>query len=375
MPAAATTPLVSILLPTHNRADVLGYAIQSVLSQSIGDFELLIVGDGCTDTTRDVVRYFDDPRIKWFDLPKTPLSGYANRNIALRQAVGEVVAYAQHDDVWFPDHLQLLLDALARAGAEWAYSRPLWIGPDGVVCPSPVNLTLSDEFDHFLNIENCIPSSCIMHLRTALERVGYWPEDQVHIADWVCWQRMIRTAANPTVGYCRVPTCLHFRAIWRDFDSHPELAWRPLAQEPWWPPVLVYPPAGEPEQAILWQAMAGGRDWTNRVREAIESVVDRLAWRAIRDLLPEIECAHAGRAAAEADACHARAERDAISANIAELEAQRDAASAQADRDREALEMMLASTSWRATAPVRGIVNALKQIASRSARGRAGRDA
>jgi len=63
-------PQVSVLLPTHNRADVLGYAIQSVLSQSVGDFELLIAGDGCADPTRDVVGRFRDPRIRWFDLQK-----------------------------------------------------------------------------------------------------------------------------------------------------------------------------------------------------------------------------------------------------------------------------------------------------------------
>jgi glycosyltransferase involved in cell wall biosynthesis len=329
-------PQVSILLPTHNRADVLGYAIGSVLSQTVGDFELLIAGDGCTDATHDVVGCFHDPRIKWFDLPKAPLSGYANRNIVLRQAVGRVVAYAQHDDLWFPDHLELLLSTLARADAEWAYSRPLWVGPDGVICPSAVDLTLTDELNHFLNSGNDIPSSCVIHLRAALERVGYWPEDQTRLADWVCWTRMMQSSDRPGVGYCRVPTNLHFRAIWRDFDSGVERAWRPLALETWWPPVLTQSPAAEPEQAVVWRALAAGSDWVNLVRDATESVLDRMAWNAITELLPGIEQAHAETQAA-----------------------------------RSALQTIRASAMWRATSPMRAFARALKQIAARSTSGRA----
>jgi glycosyltransferase involved in cell wall biosynthesis len=215
-------PRVTILLPTHNRADVLGYAIQSVLWQTERSFELLIVGDGCTDDTSRVVASFVDPRIRWFDLPKAPLSGYANRNLALRQARGHYVAYAQHDDILFPDHVEKLVTTLDTNGVDWAYSRPIWIMPDGVVVPFAVNLTHGDELDYFLRAENYVPSTCVIHARSALERVGYWPENVQFAADWGCWQQIIRTSESGTAGYCPSPTALHFRSIWRQVDYFAE---------------------------------------------------------------------------------------------------------------------------------------------------------
>jgi len=98
----------------------LGYAIASVLWQTEQDFELLIVGDGCTDETATVVESFHDERIRWFDLPKAPLSGYANRNLVLSKARGRYVAYAQHDDILFPDHLAQLIATIRASKSEWA---------------------------------------------------------------------------------------------------------------------------------------------------------------------------------------------------------------------------------------------------------------
>jgi glycosyltransferase involved in cell wall biosynthesis len=273
-------PRVTILLPTHNRADVLGYAIRSALWQTEKDFELLIVGDGCTDDTARVVAGFDDARIRWFDLPKAPLSGYANRNIALRAARGRYVAYAQHDDIWFPDHLERLTAALETSGAEWGYSRPLWVMPDGVMLPYSVDLTHDNELAHFTSVENAIPSSCVMHERQALVRVGYWPEDVPRVADWHCWRRILATGQTHAIGYCAMPTALHFRARWRQGDHPLERRLRAIADATWWPEacrVSVQP--GDVEQTRFFDALSPMPSaWIDHVRAAVDGVAVRLAW-------------------------------------------------------------------------------------------------
>ncbi|MBN9008582.1 MAG: glycosyltransferase family 2 protein, partial [Rhizobiales bacterium] len=144
-------PRITVLLPTHDRPDVLSFAIESVLWQTEEDFELLVVGDGCTDATRDVVRRFSDRRIRWFDLPKGPLSGYNNRNAALQEARGHYIAYGQDDDIFLPDHLARLAAELDATGSEWGYCRTLWCVPKGYLLPVLVNLTNPDELDWFIN--------------------------------------------------------------------------------------------------------------------------------------------------------------------------------------------------------------------------------
>jgi hypothetical protein len=276
--ATPENPRVSILLPTHNRPEVLGFAIQSVLWQTETSFELLIVGDGCGDDTRAIVASFKDPRIRWFDLSKAPLSGYANRNVALRQARGHYVAYAQDDDIILPDHVEKLIATIETHAVEWAYSRPLWVTPDGFVLPYAINLTNGDELEHFLNVENFIPSTCVVHTKSALERAGFWPENVQRVADWRCWQRMILAGANIGVGYCRTPTTLHFRARWRDDASERRL--RQIATGSWWPKACFVPiPAGMVEQQVFFEKLAAPRsEWIEPMRAAVTDISDRLAW-------------------------------------------------------------------------------------------------
>lgn len=286
-------PRFSVLLPTHNRADVLGFAIESVLEQTEPDFELLIVADGCTDNTCDVVASFDDSRIRFFNLPKAPHFGYANRNIALREARGRLIAFAAHDDLLFPDHLELMGHLLDTTNASWGYSRPLWVSTDGVIVPFCTNLTLKDELQFFLEQGNTIPAACIVHTRSLLERCGFWPENVAAAADWVLWKEMIKNSEAPP-AFLRQPTTLHFSADWKR-SRHSRMRDMQILlsiadQAEWWPEILRYLPKNEPEQLLLWHAMKSGKSsWVTAVRMAIDTVIDRIAWTTIKETIPQFE--------------------------------------------------------------------------------------
>lgn len=274
-------PRFTVLMPTHNRADVVGCAIKSVLAQTEADFELLVVGDGCTDETASVVASFNDPRVRWFDLPKAPHFGYANRNVALKQSTGALIAFAAHDDLLFPDHLETLGELLTASGSEWAYSRPLWVSTDGVILPYSVNLGNDDERRRFLKAGNTIPAHCVIYTRRALERAGYWPENVPSAADWELWKRIVR---GDKIAYLATPTTLHFSAIWRNSRfgaAHQARALLRIADAAsWWPPVLKIPiPKGKPEQQIVSERLSdGGLAWCQEVRSAADVVINRLAW-------------------------------------------------------------------------------------------------
>src|ERR1035437_2447754 len=319
-------PRYSILLPTHNRDDIVGFAIESVLAQSEADFELLVVGDGCTDQTAAVIAGFRDPRLRWLDLPKAPTFGYANRNLALREARGELIAYLAHDDLWFPDHLQLLGDALDRVGAEWIYSLPLWVSPDGVIVPGCGNLNNPDELVAFLTLENFIPTACVVHRRSCLDRYGYWPEDGV-LADWRYWMRMIEGGGRQNFGYVPTPTALHFKAIWRKTRDSGRIevgAALAIADEAsWWPESLKFAvPAGCSEQSVVRSALrrddAGG---PAAISAGAARVIGRLARNATEASLPRIAALEAAQIAESAERAALQAALLAESAERVTLQA------------------------------------------------------
>ena len=123
-------PAVSVVLSTFNRSNILPFAIGSVLAQTRGDWELIVVGDGCTDDSEDVVARFNDPRIRFINLRQRVGDQSGPNNEGVRQARGRFVAFLNHDDLWFPDHLERALETLDKTGADLTFTLQLEADPD-----------------------------------------------------------------------------------------------------------------------------------------------------------------------------------------------------------------------------------------------------
>ncbi len=277
-------PRFSILLPTHNRADVLPFAVRSALAQTERQFELLIAGDGCTDTTRDVVASFRDPRIRWLDLPKAPGIGYATRNTALREARGELVAYLAHDDIWFPDHLERLGGLLERTGAEMVHSRLLGVDVGGEIRPFACNLELPSHREGLSRGQLAVSISCVAHTMRCLEKYGDWNETMLRGGDVDLWHR-IASGAPGNIAFLAEPTALHFVANWRATGPRVKQRQRALGLadgllDDAVPPALqleIRP--GETAQQAAWREIAGTPDRVRAMRHGAVQYHDAQLWK------------------------------------------------------------------------------------------------
>lgn len=166
-----SSPKVSVLIATFNYSTVLRYAVASVLRQSFTDFELIVAGDCCTDDSEEVVRSFGDPRIRWLNLTKNSGSKSLPLNAALKIARGKYIAYLAHDDLWDSDHLQILVEAVEKSGADFVHTVALYIPPPGQT-ERPVAGIFPEEFrEGYVQVH-----STILHPKSVIERSGEWPD-------------------------------------------------------------------------------------------------------------------------------------------------------------------------------------------------------
>lgn len=116
--------LVSVIIPTHNRASMLPRAIRSVQRQTYPHLEILVIDDASTDNTADVVANFNDPRIRYIRL-EVNRGGSASRNTGIRAATGEYIAFLDDDDEWEPEKTREQLNVLQGNDAVTCTSYPI----------------------------------------------------------------------------------------------------------------------------------------------------------------------------------------------------------------------------------------------------------
>ncbi len=186
-------PRVTVVLPAHNRASTLPRAIRSVLDQTYADLELIVVDDGSTDATADVLGRITDPRLRCLRL--MPRRGAAAaRNAGIAVARGELVAFQDSDDEWLPRKLELQLALLAASphelggvGGRYRIDVPGATGE--VVAPA---LETGGDYERELLEGPCLITPLWMIRRSLLEELGGFDERMPCLEDWDLMLRLSR---------------------------------------------------------------------------------------------------------------------------------------------------------------------------------------
>jgi glycosyltransferase involved in cell wall biosynthesis len=176
-------PLVSVIMPTFNRAAIIGEAIRSVREQTWQNWELFVCDDGSDDATGAVVSAMADPRIKFLKLDH---GGAAKaRNAGLARARGDYIAYLDSDNIWHPAYLEVMIGALMRgAGRYAAYAKYL-----DVVIEKSGRLRIkhyhSREFNYErLSEKNFVDLNTFVHRAELYQQLGGFTDHLPRCQDW-----------------------------------------------------------------------------------------------------------------------------------------------------------------------------------------------
>jgi glycosyltransferase involved in cell wall biosynthesis len=184
----------TVLIPTHNHGPLLELSVRSALAQTVDRIEVLIVGDGATPETRTVAHRMTeiDPRVRYFDYPKSPRTGEAYRHELLLKARSRIVCYLSDDDLWLPNHLAVMSRLLERA--DFAHTQMVAIEPGGTVHPTAADLSRPYYRAKLLGGNNRVPLTCAGHTLVAYRRLPHgWRSTPVGTpTDLYMWQQFLQ---------------------------------------------------------------------------------------------------------------------------------------------------------------------------------------
>jgi glycosyltransferase involved in cell wall biosynthesis len=194
--SAPPAPLVSIIIPAYNAADLIGDALDSIAQQTYPNWQVVVTEDGTHDGTEQILDTFGQQvghaRVDYWRNPVNQ-GVSATRNHSMARATGQYLAFLDHDDLWKPDHLERLITRLEETGADFAYAPADFFHSEtrailGVHGPRPVEL---ESFPDSLFDRCYIPVAGAVIRREAANRIGGFDSRCQPTEDLDYWLRCI----------------------------------------------------------------------------------------------------------------------------------------------------------------------------------------
>lgn len=204
------SPLVSIIIPTYNRANCISRCINSVIEQTVTNWEIVIIDNNSTDSTLEIINGFSDERISTIKIDNNGIVA-ASRNIGIRLSKGEYVAFLDSDDWWLPEKLEISLSEL-ESGSDLVYhdmynisKLPVDAKKHLIVATRALSRPV---FIDLLTNGNAVINSSVVVRRNFLEEIRGFSEEKELIGaeDFDGWIRISKltdkfSRLEPTLGY------------------------------------------------------------------------------------------------------------------------------------------------------------------------------
>jgi len=216
--------LVSVIIPTYNSARFLTEAVGSVLAQTFRDFEILVIDDGSTDETQDVLRQYGSP-VRCIHQQNSGVAVARNRGIM--ESRGRYVAFLDADDTWLPDKLERQMNALSSesGGAGFCYSAFTVVDSDLKLVRVNQSKRHASALEDLLLRGNVVGSICTVLCERALfDKLGGFDPGLSQCADWDMWVRMAERTEftyidEPLVTYRHHSSMMSRNAALLEVDS------------------------------------------------------------------------------------------------------------------------------------------------------------
>ena len=184
----------SVIIPAYNAAQYIKHSINSILNQTFSDFEILIVDDGSTDNTKEIIQTIEDKRVQYIHQRNGGVS--SARNTGIRNANGEYICFLDSDDLWKPDHLEVisnLINKYPKASVFLTGYEILLHNGDSIskVCPSvESDLQIDNMFEHMFKYGYFINTNSISCKKSAFDTVGLFEIGVKNGEDDDMWYRL-----------------------------------------------------------------------------------------------------------------------------------------------------------------------------------------